>query len=185
MVRFFFALLVLPLAAQQTPLATVSTYDHVADGTASGNGADTTISEHTPAVIRGAEERIEVRFDNTSQSRNSVGILRFDLSAANLTGFDHATLQLYDLRAGVFGDADGQTFQVWALTDETQENWDENTINWNIGAPAHSPSSPGFDGPDPDFRRGAARNCQLPEKQRFRLEQGTHAPRFRPSPRRR
>jgi len=155
MLRSICLLLFLLLQYNLTPLSgadTISTWDHSGDGSASGNGADTSVSEHSPAARTGEFSRLHLRFNShSSQPRNSIIAIRFDWREfAPLTASETYTLELFDLRFAEpkTSQAKGKPFNLWVLTNTDQANWNESTVTWAEGFPGHMDDNRRYNGPD-------------------------------------
>ncbi|MDY0165712.1 MAG: DNRLRE domain-containing protein [Thermoguttaceae bacterium] len=128
----------------ETNTTIISTFDHNGDGFASGNGADTWISENAKNSNYGAVGNF--RFRNQPSGQQEVGYLQFDISAFNATPVE-AHLQLYDYRFSEGNLLHGRTLSIWGLRDGSLDNWDEMGITWN-NAPGRTDNEIAFDGPD-------------------------------------
>lgn len=159
--RFILPLTTAAMLALVGPIAvspagvTISTFDNTGYGFGGGDGADTSIHEGLPNSAPGAAEAVIVR--NQTDSIQEVGYYRFDLSQIDKSSLRGAKLQVWDYRtpasAGGYGTLDGHTFDIWALVDESQDNWAEGSTSWNT-APGHTDDGLPFD--DADFDANTA-----------------------------
>lgn len=141
-----------PRLLVDTTTTIVSTFDHDGDGLASGNGADTWIAERSPTSANGSAGYMCLRNqpapDALSTRFQESVYLRFDLSAVDAAATVDAKLQLYDYRFDQPALMAGKEYSVWALADETQDNWSETALTWE-NAPGHSDDGLPYD--DADF----------------------------------
>lgn len=111
--------------------------------TAFGRGKDSYIQTSTKNTRDfGSDPFIRVKFSSGSPELNRKGYLAFDLSKFTGHKFTEAelvlTIEPSDLGfASVVPDS---VFDVYGLTDETEDAWEENGLTWNH-APAHDPAS--------------------------------------------
>lgn len=129
----------------------VTTFDHDGDGLASGNGADSWISENSKTSNYGTSTSVRFR-DNAGSNHQDVGYMRFDLSAVEPEEIAEAQLQLYDYRFSEGNLMNGRQFRVWGLVNEADDSWIESGtggLTWN-NAPGHTDDGLPFDDPDMD-----------------------------------
>jgi hypothetical protein len=108
--------------------------------TADGRGADTYVSNDTqsgdygPDSLHGADDSIRIRY--LADTRVKIGYIRFDIEglAGDMTG---ATLSM----EATYVKSGGRVANVYGLTDETLDSWDEATICYN-NAPGMLPPTP-------------------------------------------
>lgn len=116
--------------------------------TAFGEGKDSWIQSNSKQRITGAETFLRVKHTTLDRSLERKIYLGFDLS--KLKGrVEQAELVLHlepsDLGYGsLVPDA---TFDVYGLTDESEDRWEENTVSWQM-APAHNESEESHSMPD-------------------------------------
>jgi hypothetical protein len=111
--------------------------------TAFGHGKDSYIqSSSKPTRDFGSDPFFRVKFSSLQPELNRKGYLAFDLSKFAGRKFDEAelvlTIEPSDLGfASLVPDC---TFALYGLTDESEDSWEENGINWQH-APAHDPGN--------------------------------------------
>lgn len=116
--------------------------NQLADGwqvvtTAYGRGKDTWV-QSSQQNVNGRESFLRVKFTNLNDNLNRKAYVAFDLSAFGGRRVAEAEFVLHiepsDLGfASLVPDA---TFTIHALTDETQDDWQEDSLSW-AAAPAH------------------------------------------------
>ena len=112
--------------------------------TAFGRGKDSYIqSSNKPGRDFGSDPFFRVKYSLMQAELNRKGYLGFDLSSFKGRHIDEAelvlTIEPSDLGfASMVPDA---TFDVFGLTDEAEDNWEETSLSWQQ-APAHDPSQP-------------------------------------------
>lgn len=109
--------------------------------TAFGKGKDSYIqSSSKPSRDFGSDPFFRVKYSEMQPELNRKGYVAFDLSSFKGRHFDEAelvlTIEPSDL--GFASMVPDSTFDVYGLTDEGEDNWEENGLTWQH-APAHNP----------------------------------------------
>ncbi len=134
----------------ETNTTIISTYDHNGDGFASGNGADTYITENVPSQNYGTLSNFQFRDQPGASGQQQVGYVRFDISAFGGKVPVEAQLQLYDYRFDETAKLDGRVLTIWGLQNGPLDGWAESGtggITWEA-APGHADDGIAFNGPD-------------------------------------
>ncbi len=107
----------------------VTNFDHNGDGLASGNGADTFVSQQAPDNT-GSQDAIKLR-SQVPLNHVEMAYLRFDTSNIEQGSITDAKIRLYDFRIDEGAFTGGDTFEVRGLNNESLDNWSETGITWN------------------------------------------------------
>ena len=112
--------------------------------TAYGHGKDSYIqSSSKPGRDFGSDPFFRVKRSEMQPELNRKGYVAFDLSSFAGRHFEDAelvlTIEPSDL--GFASMVPDSTFDVYGLTDESEDGWEENGLTWQH-APAHDPSQP-------------------------------------------
>lgn len=126
--------------------------------TAFGRGADTFIrsapwedpKSPKPDFGHGRHPSLMVKSADDESQTNRQAYLRFDLGLTGSKGLENAelTLTLVPSALGFGSLVPDAHFRVYALTNESEDNWPETGITWKH-APGHIPDSPVVHQPDP------------------------------------
>ncbi len=112
--------------------------------TAFGHGKDSYIqSSNKPTRDFGSDPFFRVKRSSLQHDLNRKGYLAFDLSKFAGRKFEDAelTLTIEPSDLGFASMVPDSTFDVYGLTDEGEDNWEENGLSWQH-APAHDPAQP-------------------------------------------
>lgn len=107
--------------------------------TAFGKGRDTYIRSDKNFPSPGSESFFRVKHTSHRTELDRKGYVAFDLSAFEGQSIDHAQfiLHLEPSDLGFATIVPDSTFSVYGLSDETEDNWKEDSLTWNK-APAHT-----------------------------------------------
>lgn len=108
--------------------------------TAFGHGKDSYIQSNPKAKNFGSDPYFRVKATSFAPELNRKGYVGFDVSRFQGTDLEDAELVL-SIEPSDLGFATlvpDSTFDVYGLTDESQDEWKEDSLSWD-GAPAHDP----------------------------------------------
>ena len=156
-----------PFRLPGSPVSESPTQDTIQISTAIGRGMDAYIQLIVPPADRRSDTLLLLKRNNRRFGGSSFYdwhrkvYLRFDLSLLNGQEVDEARLELHADRSGMgfAAHCPDATFAVYGLTDELQDDWGDEQLQWK-DAPANFPDGNHFD---------ASRSVRLG---RFTISQG-------------